>query len=358
MPRSYVVVSTATGTDCRCLHRHPDNGLQLRLSPAKLPDNRVCFPEVRMSLALRFISGKYQGGEFPLEDEREVIVGRSSDLDMVLVEEMVSRRHARIRLSEGTVNIDDLGSTNGTFVNGERISNAKLNEGDRVLIGSNILKVVSASEPSESSPAQVTLGVEPPPMERPASRTGSDALMTGSLEEIPLPDLLQLFGSSRKTGTLKVTCEGKVGRIHLRKGLLHNIEAETQEGQPLPLAGKKFIYRMLSWETGQFELMPEESREFEDALDASVQEILMEGFRQKDELEQLQERLPKSDAPLQLQFPLEAKLVDLESDQLEVFQAVMNSTTLGGMLDLSPFEDLKSSQLLLILVEKQYVQTA
>ena len=83
-----------------------------------------------MRLALRFISGKYQGGEFPLEDNREIIVGRSSDLDMVMVEEMVSRRHARIQLVGGSVNIDDLGSTNGTFVNGERVTHAELQEGD------------------------------------------------------------------------------------------------------------------------------------------------------------------------------------------------------------------------------------
>lgn len=310
-----------------------------------------------MTLALRFISGKYQGGEFPLEEDRDVIVGRSSDLEMVLVEEMVSRRHARIRLSDGTVNIDDLGSTNGTFVNGERITHAKLNEGDRVLIGSNILKVVSASEQSGSSPARVKVGVEPPPMERSSGRPGGDARMSGNLEEIPLPDLLQLFGSSRKTGTLKVTSDGKVGRIHLRKGVLHQIEAETQDGQSLPMSGKKIVYRMLSWETGLFELMPEEERQFESPLNASVQEVLMEGFRQKDELAQLQSRLPAPDAPLQPHFPLEPKLVELDSGHLEVFQAVMNSATLGGMLDLSPFEDLKSAQLLLDLVDKKYVQS-
>jgi hypothetical protein len=45
---------------------------------------------------LKFISGKYQGGEFPLEMDREILIGRGSDLDMVLVEDMVSRRHARI----------------------------------------------------------------------------------------------------------------------------------------------------------------------------------------------------------------------------------------------------------------------
>src|SRR5690606_4785828 len=89
-------------------------------------------PHVPMALALRFISGKYQGGEFPLEDDREVLVGRSSDLDMVLVEEMVSRKHARLVLRGDRVEIEDLGSTNGTFVNGERITRASVGEGDRI----------------------------------------------------------------------------------------------------------------------------------------------------------------------------------------------------------------------------------
>ena len=94
-----------------------------------------------MKFALRFISGKYQGGEFPVDENREIVVGRSSDLDMVLVEEMVSRKHARLRLVGGTIELEDLGSTNGTFVNGERITQVKLKEGDRVLIGSNIFNL-------------------------------------------------------------------------------------------------------------------------------------------------------------------------------------------------------------------------
>src|SRR5262245_44866739 len=85
------------------------------------------------SYALRFISGKYQGGEFPLPIEGEIVIGRSSELDMVLVEDMVSRRHAKITVTAGQIFIQDLGSTNGSFVNGEKIKRARLNEGDRIL---------------------------------------------------------------------------------------------------------------------------------------------------------------------------------------------------------------------------------
>src|SRR5258707_3556554 len=94
------------------------------------------------TFALRFISGKYQGGEFPLRMEREIIVGRSSELDMVLVEDMVSRKHAKITTTGDQILIQDLGSTNGTFVNGEKIKKVRLKEGDRILIGTSIIKLV------------------------------------------------------------------------------------------------------------------------------------------------------------------------------------------------------------------------
>ena len=94
------------------------------------------------NFALRFISGKYKGGMFPLKPSREIVVGRSSDLDMVLVEDMVSRKHAKISTASARVMIQDLGSTNGTFVNGEKVKKARLKEGDRILIGTSILKLV------------------------------------------------------------------------------------------------------------------------------------------------------------------------------------------------------------------------
>ena len=81
-----------------------------------------------VSYALRFISGKYQGGEFPLHKGREIVIGRSSELEMVLIEDMVSRRHAAITVNGDELTIADVGSTNGTFVNGEKVKRARLKE--------------------------------------------------------------------------------------------------------------------------------------------------------------------------------------------------------------------------------------
>lgn len=74
--------------------------------------------------------------------EREVlltqpvtVVGRSADADLRLADTGVSRSHAELRLEGDAVRVVDLGSTNGTLVNGRRVAEAVLADGDRLDIG-------------------------------------------------------------------------------------------------------------------------------------------------------------------------------------------------------------------------------
>jgi hypothetical protein len=306
----------------------------------------------RSGLALRFISGKYQGGEFPLQEGQQIIVGRSSDLDMVLVEEMVSRRHARIDMKSGVITIEDLGSTNGTFVNGEKIQQAKLREGDRVLIGTSILKLVSVPAGSmDSRRAPDSASVR---RAGPKPRAGNEPpRMTGNLEEIPLPDLLQLFGTSRKSGVLVIRTDPRVGRIYLKDGIIHYALIEGQELSPL-----KAIYRMLAWNRGLFELDPPEQRLFDNPLDSTAQEILMEGFRQQDELAHLRGALPPMTARLVLRTPLEAPLHELEPRALDVLQLALNAPSLEVLFDRAPTTDLETAQIVQSLVKRGYLTQA
>jgi hypothetical protein len=321
-----------------------------RLAPPSDASPRVL---PRKGVALRFISGKYQGGEYPLEEGREVLAGRSSDLDMVLVEEMVSRRHARIELRDGIISIEDLGSTNGTFVNGEKIVRGELREGDRVLIGTSILKVVVGAEPSAAGGRKLEAQPGRRAALRPRGVAGDEApRMTGSLDEIPLPDLLQLFAASRKNGVLVIRGEERVGRIYLSEG---QIQHAAFDGQP-ELGALKCMYRMLGAKGGVFELEPPHDRPIENPLGVSVQEVLMEGFRQLDELNALRERLPASNARLTLRTPLEAPLHELEPAHLDVLQLAINSPSFEALLDRSPVSDLVTAQIVGSLLARRYLE--
>ncbi|MFU8806920.1 MAG: FHA domain-containing protein, partial [Bradymonadaceae bacterium] len=202
---------------------------------------------------LKFISGKYQGGEFPLEIDTEIEIGRGSELDMVLVEDMVSRRHARITSYAGELSIEDFGSTNGTFVNGEKITKSRIKEGDRILIGTNIIKLVHRDRTIDESGVNMTPGASrmPPPSNgQPGMNArATGATLTGSIsgliEEVPLPDLLQLFSTSRKSGVLVILGDD-IGKIFLRTGRVYFATINDD----VELDPYKAFYRLIAWRQG------------------------------------------------------------------------------------------------------------
>ena len=82
---------------------------------------------------LTFIAGPRLGELVRIE--REVcVVGRSPDCDLWIEDGAISRRHFRIKFRKNRVSIEDLGSTNGTYVNGERVSESELKDGDKIQI--------------------------------------------------------------------------------------------------------------------------------------------------------------------------------------------------------------------------------
>jgi len=299
------------------------------------------------SYVLRFISGKYQGGEFPIAVDKQILIGRSSDLDMVLVEDMVSRKHARIAMQTDQIWIEDLGSTNGTFVNGEKIKRARLKEGDRVLIGTSILKLIAGDAPRDGMDAKRELENVAQ-----ARRTSQQRTMSGSIEEVPLPDLLQLFGTSKKSGVLVIRTEDDVGRIYLKKGnIAFAIINDLDDVQPL-----KSLYRMLTWQKGLFDLDPPEEREFPNEMNSSVQEVLMDGMRQLDEFNRIRSELPDLAARVAINAPLIPPLRDLKPDELDVLQLAHNYGVFETVLNKSLATDLETAEIVMKLVKASYLR--
>lgn len=90
-----------------------------------------------------------QTREVPLE-QRAFSLGRSTDCHFRLPESAVSRHHAEIRVGEDEVTIKDLGSSNGTWVNRQKLtSQVELAAGDLVAIGSTVMVVRVDGEPTE-----------------------------------------------------------------------------------------------------------------------------------------------------------------------------------------------------------------
>lgn len=71
----------------------------------------------------------------PARVRGDATIGRLRECDVTLDDPSVSRRHARVFTAEGTWRIEDLGSTNGVKVNGERVSFTDLRDGDRIQLG-------------------------------------------------------------------------------------------------------------------------------------------------------------------------------------------------------------------------------
>jgi hypothetical protein len=83
-------------------------------------------------------------------DGRPLTIGRATDVELVLADPLASRRHARLSSRGGRLVLTDLGSTNGTRVNGEPVREAVVGPGDRIEVGATRLEIVTAGSPGEA----------------------------------------------------------------------------------------------------------------------------------------------------------------------------------------------------------------
>jgi hypothetical protein len=85
------------------------------------------------------------GGERAIPIDKDVLtIGRLSECDVVINDNGASRRHAQIRTVGGVSTLTDLGSTNGTKVNGRDVQSAELSDGDRITVGATRIDYRSA----------------------------------------------------------------------------------------------------------------------------------------------------------------------------------------------------------------------
>lgn len=93
------------------------------------------------------------GEQQPVPLNREhTLIGRLDDCHIRIPIADVSRRHCEIVVSDGSINIKDLGSSNGTYVNQEKVESTPLSAGDLISVGGLVFVVVVNGEPGDIDP--------------------------------------------------------------------------------------------------------------------------------------------------------------------------------------------------------------
>jgi len=100
----------------------------------------MSFPSISITLNSKEIDRKAL-------DQELIAIGRDMDNDIVINNLAVSRCHAILQIHNGKVTVKDMASANGTFINGQKIEESVLEQGDLMLIGKHILKLELEEKP-------------------------------------------------------------------------------------------------------------------------------------------------------------------------------------------------------------------
>jgi pSer/pThr/pTyr-binding forkhead associated (FHA) protein len=210
---------------------------------------------------------------FRLEAGREAVIGRSAECELRVPSVAASRRHAAVVRRGDDVLVRDLGSTNGTLVNGARIVGERaLEAGDRIEVGGVIVtfcRVDASFAGVDSAPADRTV-ISFGPVSAPAA-----SALRGDLAKIPMFAVLQMLEMGGQSGCLMV--EGHDGEcaLWLANGRLVHAEAAKLRGLDAAL-------EIAQTSAGRFEFAPG-SPAPESSFEASMTEVILEASRLLDE---------------------------------------------------------------------------
>lgn len=179
-----------------------------------------------------------------------LLVGRIPECDIMVEDALVSRTHARIWLEAGGVRLEDLHSTNGVYLNGDRILHAvSLNVGDRALVGTHEL---SFAELGTDRAPRLSTPLLPEPVEELADTRSTPSTPMGA-EPAPIPitaraDALEMLGTlaRRLANEQKAAQAPRMLGPHL-KGILSGASSGLVVPEPLSELASEYAVDLAHW---------------------------------------------------------------------------------------------------------------
>ena len=168
-----------------------------------------------MAALFQFVmrSGPTPGATYALEGD-QLIIGRDATSNVAISDAEVSRKHARLTFQGGKYVLEDLGSTNGTFVNGQRLANATvLKSGDVVSLGEQIVLMYEALA-GDAGSTMISRGAPVRPAQAPASAPAA-AVATPPQQYAPPPTASASPPTSSSTPRNRMLLFGGIGVLVL-----------------------------------------------------------------------------------------------------------------------------------------------
>jgi pSer/pThr/pTyr-binding forkhead associated (FHA) protein len=287
----------------------------------------------------------------PLE---ELLLGRDDDCHVVLDEDPMSRHHAKVLYLDYQPEILDLGSTNGTYLNGKKVNRAILKHGDQIQLGSSIFEALIGKEHMNAEPGaesrdeakRVQTLLSQMKGKAGAGASQQTSAISGRLAEIHLSSLLQVIESDQATGTLVIRHGGREGKLHFHHGMIRHATLGRARGP-------KALYRIMALKEGQFDFyIPGRSPEY-DNVEGNLQHHLLEAARQKDELEVYRRKLPPLNAVLVFHADKVIPPSKMPAAVFEVMASVSQFHSVGKIIDYCRLPDVEVCRILLLLLKHQ-----
>lgn len=177
----------------------------------------------------------------------------------------------------------------------------------------------------------------------------AESEIEGSLSQLGIPDLLQILSMNKRSGKLSIARGAERGEIHVGEGRPMNAKIGVVEGE-------KALFRLLAWTEGTFSFTPGPPPG-RARVNRAMDDALLEGMRQADEVSRLLPSLPPRTARIHL-----APEADLPKDQhpvtSQVVELLRQPRVLNELVDLAPASDLEVLTVVSTLMQKGVVRIA
>jgi hypothetical protein len=306
-------------------------------------------PHFENEAALLLLATDQKVHAYDLAHFSRVGIGRHESNEIRLLSRAVSNFHAEILKEGGALVIRDLGSTNGTRVNGERVDRSLVAPGDSIRIGNHILSLQlrPPADPASERSSSVVSDFAPGARGRilsPKARTADDAGSGASA--LPLAELLRRLSARPEPLRAVLSRDGREAVIFFVRARLFHVDYQG-------VVGEKALYRLFSWHEGSYEIEPLDDAESQPVtLCLPIDALVAEGMDHARELGKLVAALPPLAIPLRLKEDCPLPLTAHSPAEIEIFQAIIRHETIEKVLESSPWTDVRVARLIASLLSK------